>query len=226
MLGHRALPQLQGLAQMGKLRPCWQEVAEPTWLGPQQGGRSGWFLEDYGHCHCFILGGDVGQSRAHRPATPLSSLPVSRGWGVGSRLPMPVCTLLMPWVPFGGCDRDSVPVAGSGTVASASPFLIHCAVASSCPFGWLPCPQPSSLCFHSRLPRSKRRAMEAQVRSEVLAVLSNLADLANAVHWLPRGILWAGRFPPWLVGLLGTVSSLLSVYQAVQARGREAATTP
>ncbi|XP_064427850.1 peroxisomal membrane protein 11C isoform X1 [Mirounga angustirostris] len=74
----------------------------------------------------------------------------------------------------------------------------------------------------SRLPRSKRRAVEAQVRSEVLTLLSNVADLANAVHWLPPGVLWAGRFPPWLVGLLGTISSLLSVYQA----GRAEATTP
>lgn len=59
----------------------------------------------------------------------------------------------------------------------------------------------------------------------MLTLLSNLADLANAVHWLPPGILWAGRFPPWLVGLLGTVSSLLSVYQAVRASG-PADTTP
>ncbi|XP_040846291.1 peroxisomal membrane protein 11C isoform X1 [Ochotona curzoniae] len=72
--------------------------------------------------------------------------------------------------------------------------------------------------FTSRLPRSKRRALEAQVWSETLTVLSNLADLANAVHWLPPGILWAGRFPPWLVGLLGTISSLLSIYQATRAR--------
>ncbi|XP_001497087.1 peroxisomal membrane protein 11C isoform X1 [Equus przewalskii] len=77
----------------------------------------------------------------------------------------------------------------------------------------------------SRLPQSKQRALEAQVQSEVLTLLSNLADLANAVHWLPPGILWAGRFPPWLVGLLGTVSSLLSVYQAVRASG-PADTTP
>ncbi|KAG8519251.1 Peroxisomal membrane protein 11C [Galemys pyrenaicus] len=70
--------------------------------------------------------------------------------------------------------------------------------------------------FTSRLPRSKW-ALEAQVRAELLTLLSNLADLANAVHWLPPGVLWAGRFPPWLVGLLGTVSSLLSVYQAAQA---------
>ena len=66
--------------------------------------------------------------------------------------------------------------------------------------------------------------METQICSEVLTVLSNLADLANAVHWLPPGVLWAGRFPQWLVGLLGTLSSLLSVYQAVQA-GRQASTT-
>lgn len=61
------------------------------------------------------------------------------------------------------------------------------------------------------------------MRSEVLTLLSNLADLANAVHWLPPGMLWAGRFPPWLVGLMGTVSSLLSVYQAARAGGQTGA---
>ncbi|KAM9244203.1 peroxisomal membrane protein 11C isoform 2-T2 [Dugong dugon] len=71
-------------------------------------------------------------------------------------------------------------------------------------------------------PRSKQRTLEAQIRLETLTVLSNLADLANAVHWLPPGVLWAGCFPPWLVGLLGTVSSLLSVYQAVRARDNQA----
>lgn len=76
------------------------------------------------------------------------------------------------------------------------------------------------------MPRSKRRAVETQIQTEVLTLLSNLADLANAVHWLPQGVLWAGRFPPWLVGLLGTISSLLSVYQAVRAGGRADATTP
>lgn len=73
------------------------------------------------------------------------------------------------------------------------------------------------LLSHSQLPRSKRRAMEAKMWSEVLTLLSNLADLANAVHWLPPGVLWAGRFPPWLVGLMGTISSLLSMYQAARA---------
>uniref|UniRef100_H0V110 Peroxisomal biosis factor 11 gamma n=1 Tax=Cavia porcellus TaxID=10141 RepID=H0V110_CAVPO len=85
--------------------------------------------------------------------------------------------------------------------------------------------QSSKAAFTSRLPRSKRRALEAQMRSEVLTLLSNLADLANAVHWLPPGVLWAGRFPPWLVGLMGTVSSLLSVYQAARAGGQTGAAT-
>ncbi|XP_027624799.1 peroxisomal membrane protein 11C [Tupaia chinensis] len=80
--------------------------------------------------------------------------------------------------------------------------------------------------FTSRLPRSKRRVLAAQVRAEVLTLLSNAADLANAVHWLPPGVLWAGRFPPWLVGLMGTVSSLLSVYQAARAGGPADAATP
>nr|XP_054321651.1 peroxisomal membrane protein 11C isoform X3 [Pongo pygmaeus] len=78
----------------------------------------------------------------------------------------------------------------------------------------------------SPLPRGKRRAMEAQMQLEALSLLSNLADLANAVHWLPRGVLWAGRFPPWLVGLMGTISSILSMYQAAQAGGQAEATTP
>ncbi|XP_073910316.1 peroxisomal membrane protein 11C isoform X2 [Castor canadensis] len=84
----------------------------------------------------------------------------------------------------------------------------------------------STATFTSRLPRSKRRAMEARMQSEVLTLLSNLADLANAVHWLPQGILWAGRFPPWLVGLMGTISSLLSIYQAARANGQAEATSP
>ncbi|KAK2509822.1 hypothetical protein MC885_017491 [Smutsia gigantea] len=74
--------------------------------------------------------------------------------------------------------------------------------------------------FTSQLARRKRRAAEAQVQAEALTLLSNVADLANAVHWLPPGVLWAGCFPPWLVGLLGTVSSLLSMYQAVRAGGQ------
>ncbi|XP_068948658.1 peroxisomal membrane protein 11C [Petaurus breviceps papuanus] len=69
--------------------------------------------------------------------------------------------------------------------------------------------------------RREKKTLEAQVKSETLTLLSNLADLANAIHWLPPGFLWARRFPPWLVGLLGTVSSLIILYQASGPRSEK-----
>ncbi|NWS50817.1 PX11C protein, partial [Probosciger aterrimus] len=70
-------------------------------------------------------------------------------------------------------------------------------------------------------PRS-RKEVKAQVKAEVLSILAQAADLSNAIHWLPSGFLWAGRFPPWLVGLLGTVSSLIGIYQASRGGNSEA----
>ncbi|XP_065097858.1 peroxisomal membrane protein 11C isoform X1 [Paramisgurnus dabryanus] len=52
-----------------------------------------------------------------------------------------------------------------------------------------------------------------QIRGEVFGILSSLADLSNAIHWMPPGFLWAGRFPPWMVGLMGTASSLIGLLQ-------------
>ncbi|NWV01960.1 PX11C protein, partial [Upupa epops] len=67
-----------------------------------------------------------------------------------------------------------------------------------------------------------QKEVEARVKAEVLSILMEAADLSNAIHWLPPGFLWAGRFPPWLVGLLGTISSLISIYQASR-RGKSEA---
>lgn len=58
-----------------------------------------------------------------------------------------------------------------------------------------------------------RKACQQQIKMEILSVLSGLADLSNAIHWMPAGILWAGRFPNWLVGLMGTISSLVGLYR-------------
>ncbi|MEE6487977.1 hypothetical protein FKM82_015100 [Ascaphus truei] len=58
-----------------------------------------------------------------------------------------------------------------------------------------------------------RGQIKAQVRSEVLSIIGSLSDLANAVHWMPPGFLWGGQSPTWLVGLMGTGSSLISIYQ-------------
>ncbi|KAK5907084.1 hypothetical protein CesoFtcFv8_004970 [Champsocephalus esox] len=55
--------------------------------------------------------------------------------------------------------------------------------------------------------------LRRQMRGEILNILSSTVDLSNAVHWMPPGFLWAGRFPPWLVGLMGTISSLVGLIQ-------------
>ncbi|KAK1157186.1 peroxisomal membrane protein 11C-like isoform X1 [Acipenser oxyrinchus oxyrinchus] len=59
---------------------------------------------------------------------------------------------------------------------------------------------------------------QQQLCSEVFSILSSMADFANAVNWMPPGFLWAGKFPDWLVGLLGTTSSLISLYQMCAGR--------
>ncbi|XP_060089403.1 peroxisomal membrane protein 11C [Heteronotia binoei] len=66
---------------------------------------------------------------------------------------------------------------------------------------------------------ARAKELKAQATAEALTILSNASDLANAIHWLPPGLLWAGKFPPWLVGLLGTVSSLAGLYQTYAKGG-------
>lgn len=58
---------------------------------------------------------------------------------------------------------------------------------------------------------SSRSQLYRQMQLEILSIFSGLADLSNAIHWMPPGFLWAGRFPSWLVGLLGTTSSLIDL---------------
>ncbi|CAN9500933.1 unnamed protein product [Ophioblennius macclurei] len=61
--------------------------------------------------------------------------------------------------------------------------------------------------------RENKRRLFRQMQLEILSIFSGLADFGNAVHWMPPGFLWAGRFPTWLVGLLGTTSSLIGLIQ-------------
>ncbi|MEQ2313543.1 hypothetical protein AMECASPLE_003066 [Ameca splendens] len=60
---------------------------------------------------------------------------------------------------------------------------------------------------------SRRSHLNREIRAELLSILSCMADISNAIHWMPPGFLWAGRFPSWLVGLLGTTSSLIGLIQ-------------
>ncbi|XP_063146729.1 peroxisomal membrane protein 11C isoform X2 [Candoia aspera] len=60
---------------------------------------------------------------------------------------------------------------------------------------------------------------KAEMHMEALTIIRNLADLANAIHWLPSGVLWAGKFSPWFVGLMGSISSFIGIYLHYE-RGR------
>uniref|UniRef100_A0A3Q2XNV7 Peroxisomal biogenesis factor 11 gamma n=1 Tax=Hippocampus comes TaxID=109280 RepID=A0A3Q2XNV7_HIPCM len=53
--------------------------------------------------------------------------------------------------------------------------------------------------------------IDRQMQVELLSILGCMADFMNAIHWMPHGFLWAGRFPPWLVGLMGTISSVVGL---------------
>lgn len=59
--------------------------------------------------------------------------------------------------------------------------------------------------------------LRRQIRAETLSIVSSAADLCNAVHWMPPGFLWAGRLPEWLVGLMGTISSVIGLLQMCAA---------
>ncbi|XP_075231982.1 peroxisomal membrane protein 11C-like [Lycorma delicatula] len=51
--------------------------------------------------------------------------------------------------------------------------------------------------------------------NELLTMVKCLSDLIHAVHWLPPGILWSRRLKTWHIGLFGTVSSIITLYQTV-----------
>ncbi|XP_008277595.1 peroxisomal membrane protein 11C [Stegastes partitus] len=70
-----------------------------------------------------------------------------------------------------------------------------------------------------------RSQLRSQMRGEMLSILSSMADLSNAIHWMPPGFLWAGRFPSWLVGLMGTTSSLIGLIQMSSGNGDQSDST-
>ncbi|KAM9831506.1 amyloid-beta A4 precursor protein-binding family A member 3-like [Neosynchiropus ocellatus] len=55
--------------------------------------------------------------------------------------------------------------------------------------------------------------LRKEMQAELLSIISSMADISNSIHWMPQGFLWGGRFPTWLVGLMGTVSSLIMLIQ-------------
>ncbi|CAG9853782.1 unnamed protein product [Phyllotreta striolata] len=48
---------------------------------------------------------------------------------------------------------------------------------------------------------------------ELLSIIRLCLDLAHAVNTLPPGFMWSCKLKVWHVGLIGTLSSLLGIYQ-------------
>ena len=60
--------------------------------------------------------------------------------------------------------------------------------------------------------------IKSQQNTELLVCLRLMLDLSYAVSYLPPGSLWGGRLSTWQVGALGTISSLIGLYQALSKR--------
>ena len=48
-------------------------------------------------------------------------------------------------------------------------------------------------------------------RSEMVLLVENCANLGMAIHWLPKGYLWAEKLPNFIVGVLGVISTLAGI---------------
>lgn len=48
---------------------------------------------------------------------------------------------------------------------------------------------------------------------EALSILRLTLDFIHAASTLPKGLLWGGKLETWHVGLIGTTSAFLGIYQ-------------
>ena len=64
--------------------------------------------------------------------------------------------------------------------------------------------------------RSLRRVYKTgEWKMPALSLVQDIADLINAIHFLPAGFLWSSRLPKLLVGLLGMISSSIALYKVL-----------
>ena len=62
------------------------------------------------------------------------------------------------------------------------------------------------------------KIVKKQGRNELLSCIRLTLDITYAVSYLPLGVLWGGKLNTWQVGALGTLSSLIGLYQALSKR--------
>uniref|UniRef100_A0A336KEM0 CSON007071 protein n=1 Tax=Culicoides sonorensis TaxID=179676 RepID=A0A336KEM0_CULSO len=51
-----------------------------------------------------------------------------------------------------------------------------------------------------------------------ISIIRNCIDIVHAGSTLPKGMLWGGKMEAWQVGVIGTLSSLLGMYQFLAKR--------
>ncbi|XP_031845093.1 peroxisomal biogenesis factor 11c [Nomia melanderi] len=70
----------------------------------------------------------------------------------------------------------------------------------------------------SEINRDARFALKSankQTWNELLTSFRLILDISYAVNYLPPGVLWGGQLKVWQVGALGTLSSFIGLYQAL-----------
>ncbi|XP_043464678.1 peroxisomal membrane protein 11C-like [Leptopilina heterotoma] len=68
--------------------------------------------------------------------------------------------------------------------------------------------------------RIQRNKIKVQQRSELVTCIRLILDFSYAVSYLPKGTLYGGKLKTWQVGALGTLSSLIAIYQALNKRAK------
>ncbi|XP_046555818.1 peroxisomal membrane protein 11C-like isoform X2 [Haliotis rubra] len=61
--------------------------------------------------------------------------------------------------------------------------------------------------------RMQLHSLQSDIFSQYLLLVQSMADLLNAINWLPKGFLWAGRFGAAKSGLFGLTSSLIMLFR-------------
>lgn len=84
--------------------------------------------------------------------------------------------------------------------------------------------QPSTMDGHHVAPTSASELQRLEAEKSLIRqqIIKSLCDLCCAIHWSKPGFLWASKLPDSVVGLLGTVSSLLGMHaHIVQMRNQK-----
>ncbi|XP_014232693.1 peroxisomal membrane protein 11C [Trichogramma pretiosum] len=75
--------------------------------------------------------------------------------------------------------------------------------------------QEMNFCKKEINPRYNKSILRSQQTNELVTCFRLMLDLSYAISYLPKGTLWGGKFSAFQVGALGTISSLIGVYQAL-----------